>query len=177
MGEEANPRKLKKRELDLKANGQEGDEIAGQDPQATSGPDERKKVPAMGPPPKLDFKATPTSAQPPSTTGADTEDKSESHRKQSDGQPPATPAKQTLEPAKRETTHKRSHEEIDQSQPADDDGDLADSFNDPSNTIATFDWMDLESRYHQQMEQYAAEEQDIYRSFEELCGVSRSLWS
>lgn len=65
---------------------------------------------------------------------------------------------------------KRSHTEAERQQTAADES-ASDEDNEPANPISVFDWMELESRYHQQMDQYGAQEQDLYRSFSELCGV------
>ena len=68
------------------------------------------------------------------------------------------------------TPRKRSHVEVDQEQAADDQ-DASDEDAEPADQIATFDWMELESRYHDQMNRYSNQEQELYHSFNELCGV------
>lgn len=171
--QETSSRTLKRSDSDLDANDQDENETSAQGLHPMYESDQRKVAFGMMPPPRPEFSATPTSGQAANAPGEDTGDELESHRKKIAQQIPETPVKQTLRPAKQDATRKRGHEDIDQTQAAGDDGDPSDSFNDPANTIATFDWMDLQSRYHQQMQQYHAEEQEIYRSFEELCGVSR----
>lgn len=42
---------------------------------------------------------------------------------------------------------------------------------DPSDPIAPFDWEDIESRYHQAMNQQDQKEQEIYKEFDTLINV------
>ena len=142
-------------------------------------------TPLMLPPPKPNFKATPTSAQPSAHSvqegpsqefGAPVTEK----KRSSDRQRTTSSKNPSQEPAK-PVTRKRSHEEIDQRQAAeevdneDDDGndeDATDEFNEPANAISPFDWENLERRYHQQTQDCTEQEQDLYRQFSELCQVS-----
>lgn len=135
-------------------------------------------MPAMAPPPKPNFKATPTSAQPSQpANSADPElpfVSAEPNR--NGGRQPATSSKHLAKETVQATPRKRSHVEVDRQQAADDD-DSTDEDNEPAVSIAAFDWMELESRYHQQMDQYRAQEQDLYRSFDELIQVRCILLS
>jgi hypothetical protein len=133
---------------------------------------------AMGPPPKPHFKATPTSAQPSkSMSQTPTQEASQelpAASSQAVGNGDDQPAAPSKHPANttQATPRKRSHVEIDQYQePTTHDQESSDEDVEPADQIATFDWNDLEQRYHDQMEQYVAQEQDLYRSFNELCGV------
>ncbi|TLD07939.1 hypothetical protein E2P81_ATG10563 [Venturia nashicola] len=125
----------------------------------------------MAPPPKPNFKATPTSAQP-----LQSEDHEPDHNPpasledttQDETRQQAQPSKLPIKSTPHATLRKRSHVEVDRQQPAD-DGDDTDEDREPADSIAPFDWMELESRYHQQMHQYGAQEQELYGSFSELC--------
>jgi hypothetical protein len=144
-------------------------------------PSASQQTSAMAPPPKPIFKATPTSAQPlqPISQGSS----QETFRQQSGASAEATKngnrtsAVSSQHPASNTahaTPRKRSHVEVDQQQTADDQ-DTSDEDAEPADRIASFDWMQLETRYHQQLERFSAEEQDLYRSFSDLCGVNSSL--
>ena len=85
--------------------------------------------------------------------------------------PPKHPANNTTHATPR---NKRSHVEVDQ-EPTAQDQDSSDEDAEPADQIASFDWNELENRYHHQMEHYAAQEQDLYQSFHELCKVIHSL--
>jgi hypothetical protein len=86
------------------------------------------------------------------------------------GRQPAVPSKNATKDTVHATPRKRSHVEVDQRQTADDE-EAMDEDNEPADSIAAFDWMELESRYHQQMDHFLAQEQDLYKSFGELCQV------
>lgn len=132
----------------------------------------------MAPPPKPNFKATPTSAQPLQTEDqepdrnlpASSEDTTQDETRQQ-----AQPSKLPVKSTPHATPRKRSHVEVDRQEPAD-DGEDTDEDREPADSIAPFDWMELESRYHQQMHQYGAQEQELYSSFSDLCNVRPALF-
>jgi hypothetical protein len=135
----------------------------GQQPSAMSG---------MAPPPRPNFKATPSSAQPSQPiSSVDQELPTLSTETTMNGgrQPPA-PSKTVTKDTVHTTPRKRSHVEVDHQRTADDD-EATDEDNEPANSIAAFDWTELESRYHQQMNHFQTQEQDLYKSFGELCDV------
>ena len=148
----------------------------------TQPPHTSQQQSAMGPPPKPNFKATPTSAQPGKSMGqASSQDPSQelpatsSQAIGNGDDQPAAPSKLTVNTT-HATTRKRSHVEVDQDQESTaHDQESSNEDAEPADQIVTFDWNDLEQRYHDQMEQYAAQEQDLYRSFNELCGVIYAL--
>lgn len=136
---------------------------------------------AMAPPPKPNFKATPTSAQPSKSMSQSSNQEASQELPAASSQTianhdhqPAAPSKQSANDKSHATSRKRSHVEVDQ-EPTARDQESSDEDAEPADQIATFDWMELETRYHRQMEHYAAEEQDLYRSFSELCGVMHAL--
>jgi hypothetical protein len=131
----------------------------------------------MGPPLKPNFKATPTSAQPSksmsqvSTQDATQELPAASSQIVGNGDDqPAAPSKQPTNNTMQATLRKRSHVEVDQ-EPTAHDQESSDEDTEPADKIATFDWMELESRYHHQMDHYRVQEQELYQSFHELCEV------
>ena len=87
---------------------------------------------------------------------------------------PTAPSKQPANDKPHATPRKRSHEEVDQ-EPTAHDQESSDEDAEPADQIAPFDWRELEQRYHDQMDRYSSEEQDLYRSFNELCGVIHAL--
>jgi hypothetical protein len=128
-------------------------------------------MPGMAPPPKPNFKATPTSAQiSQPISSVDTELPKFTETTRNGGRQPAAPSRNATKDTVHATPRKRSHVEVDQQQTADDE-ESTDEDNEPANSIAAFDWMELESRYHQQMDHFLAQEQDLYKSFGELCQV------
>jgi hypothetical protein len=143
-------------------------------------------TPAMPPPPRPNFKATPTSAQPSSHSSQDSSQTlpaASAEQKHASGRQRTTSSKDASQEATRRVTRKRSHEEIDRRQAAeevnddeddhdDHDQDATDEFNEPANAISPFDWADLQRRYHHQAEDYDQQEQDLYRQFGELSNVS-----
>ena len=136
---------------------------------------------AMAPPPKPNFKATPTSAQPSKSMSQVSSQEASQELPEASSQTiangdhqPAAPSKQSANDKIHATPRKRSHVEVDQ-EPTAQDQESSDEDAEPADQIATFDWMELETRYHRQMEQYAAEEQDLYRSFSDLCGVMHAF--
>lgn len=126
----------------------------------------------MAPPPKPNFKSTPTSAQQPRP--AETESNQDSPAQTADESRSGgsrIPTSSKHEKATMRTTNgKRRLGEIDQHQPRNDDSDVK-PFNDHAKSLDAFDWMDLETRYHHQMDDFGRQEQEIYRSFEDLCNV------
>ena len=140
-------------------------------------------TPAMPPPPKPNFKATPTSAQPSSHSTQDSSQEPSAamtEKKRVSGSQCTTSSKDSSQEATKPVTRKRSHEEIDRRKAAedvdnedddDDDVDATDEFNEPANAISPFDWTDLRRRYHQQVQYCSEQEQDLYRQFGELCQV------
>jgi hypothetical protein len=129
-------------------------------------------MPGMAPPPKPNFKATPSSAQlsqPISSVDSELPTTS-TETTRNGGLQPLAPSKNATKDTVHATPRKTSHVEVDQQQTADDD-EATDEDNEPANSIAAFDWMDLESRYHQQMDHFHTQEQDLYKSFSELCDV------
>ncbi|KAL1585756.1 hypothetical protein WHR41_05147 [Cladosporium halotolerans] len=137
--------------------------------------------PAMPPPSRPNFKATATYAQPPQTTDNDVDEEapSESTCAEQDHDDPHAPSS---EMATQKTPHapsrKRSHEKSGRQQDLGEgqNPEPTDIFYEPANAIEAFDWEDLESRYHHHMQDFAAQEQDIYTSFNELCGYF-SVWA
>jgi hypothetical protein len=129
-------------------------------------------MPGMAPPPRPNFKSTPSSAQPSQhISSVDSElPTTSTETTRNGGRQPAAPSKNATKETVHATSRKRSHVEVDQQQTVDDE-EAADEDNEPANSIAAFDWMDLESRYHQQMNHFLAQEQDLYKSFGELCEV------
>lgn len=135
----------------------------------------------MAPPPRPNFKATPTSAQPSkSMSQASSQEASQDLPTTSsqtigngDHQPTA-PFKQPANDKTHATPRKRSHVEVDQ-EPTAHGQESSDEDAEPADQVASFDWRELEQRYHDQMDRYSAEEQDLYRSFSELCGVTYAL--
>jgi hypothetical protein len=134
---------------------------------------------AMGPPPKPHFKATPTSAQPSkSISQASSQEPSQelpAVSSQAIGNGDDQPAAPSKHPANttHATTRKRSHVEVDQDQETTaHDQESSDEDAEPADQIASFDWNGLEQRYHDQMGQYTAQEQELYQSFHELCEVT-----
>jgi hypothetical protein len=89
-----------------------------------------------------------------------------------DGRQRPAPSKTAPKDTVQATPRKRSHVEVDQQQTTDDE-EAADEDNEPANSIAAFDWLELESRYHQQMDHFQTQEQDLYKSFGELCQVRK----
>lgn len=146
---------------------------------ATPSTDKADRVitdPAMPPPPRPNFKAAATSTQPSQITDIDVDEDapSESTGAKQDHDDPRAPSSKT---ATQKTPHapsrKRSHEKPGRQQDLGEgqNSEPTDIFYEPANAIEAFDWEDLESRYHHQMQDFAAQEQDIYNSFHELCGV------
>ena len=139
----------------------------------------------MAPPPRPNFKATPTLAQPSTPTSKPTSQASSQDASQDlpaaslqavqngDHQPGA-PSKHPANDKTSATPRKRSHVEVDQ-EPTTHDQESSDEDVEPANQIASFDWVELEQCYHHQMAQNAAEEQELYRSFNELCEVISAL--
>lgn len=128
---------------------------------------------AMAPPPKPNFKATPTSAQPQHSVEPEVEEEvptASVKSKRNGGREPTTSAIPAPKESSKTASRKRSHGEINQPQEADDDEEN-EEFMEPANPIAAFDWMDLESRYHQRVSELRDEEQELYHSFEELVNV------
>lgn len=147
----------------------------------TDPPHASQQQSTMGPPPKPNFKATPTSAQPStsmsqaSSQGPSQEQSGASSQTIGDGDDqPAAPSKHPANTTTHATPRKRSHVEVDQ-EPTAQDQDSSDEDAEPADQISSFDWNELENRYHHQMEHYAAQEQDLYQSFHELCKVIFAL--
>jgi hypothetical protein len=146
-------------------------------------------TPAMPPPPRPNFKATPTSAQPSSHSQQDSSQElsvTSSEKKHGSGRQRTTSSKGSSQETTKPVTRKRSHEEIDRRQAAEDlddqddegnDEEASDEFKEPANAISPFDWEGLQQRYHDQMQHCADQEQDVYRQFGELCDVSISTAS
>lgn len=131
---------------------------------------------AMPPPPRPDFKAMPTSAQPPRTPDVDVDEEAPleaigAERDLEDRSAPSS--KMPTQTTQHAPLRKRSHEKIERQQESGEDqnSEPTDIFYEPANAMEGFDWEDLESRYHRQMQDFAAQEQDIYNSFNELCVV------
>jgi hypothetical protein len=131
----------------------------------------------MGPPPKPNFKATPTSAQPSkSMTQASSQDATQelpaesSQTVENGGDQPAASSKHPINDTTHATSRKRSHVEVDP-EPTAHDQESSDEDAEPADRIAPFDWMELESRYHHQMDHYRVQEQELYQSFHDLCEV------
>ena len=131
----------------------------------------------MAPPPRPSFKATPTSAQPSKLVSqASSQQASQelsaasSQTIEHDDHQPAASSKHPANDKTHATPRKRSHVEVDQ-EPTAHDQECTDEDTEPADQMATFDWRELEQRYHDRMEQYAAQEQDLYQSFHELCKV------
>lgn len=156
--------------------GQAENENATPTPKPQHGGQQSSTTPKMAPPPRPNFRGTPSSAQPSKpASSVDSEPPASSvETTQNGSRQPAASSKPPAKDAVHATPRKRGHVEIDRQQKVDDE-DSTDEENEPANAIAAFDWMDLESRYHQQMDQYRVQEQDLYRSFDELCGVSNAL--
>jgi hypothetical protein len=141
-------------------------------------------TPAMPPPPRPKFKATPTSAQPSSYSQQDSSQElpvASSEKKHGSGRQRTTSSRDSGQEATKPVTRKRSHEEIDRRQAAEDvddqddegqDEEATDEFKEPANPVAPFDWRNLEERYHDQVQDYAKQESDLYRQFGELSNVS-----
>lgn len=132
---------------------------------------------AMGPPPKPNFKATPTSAQPSksmsqlSSQDATQDIPTVSSQAIGNGDDqPAASSKHPINDTTHATSRKRSHVEVDQ-EPTSHDQESSDEDAEPADRIAPFDWMELEQRYHDQMDQYRVQEQELYQSFHDLCEV------
>jgi len=143
----------------------------------TNPPSASQQTFAMGPPRKPDLKATPTSAQQSqpitqtSSQGISKEQTATSTEAIRNGdRPSAVSSKHQANNTVHTTPRKRSHVEVDQQQSADDQ-DTSDEDSEPANRIAAFDWMELQTRYHQQLEQFDTQEQALYHSFNELCNV------
>lgn len=129
---------------------------------------------AMDPPPKPNFKATPTSAQPQHSVEPEVDEEAPAasvKSKRNGGHEPTTSAIPAPKESSKTASRKRSHGEINQSREADDDTEENEEFIEPANPIAPFDWMDLQSRYHQRVSELRDEEQELYHSFEELVSV------
>jgi len=131
----------------------------------------------MAPPPRPNFKATPTSAQPSKSMSQASSQQASQEQPATSSQTiengdhqPAPPSKHPANDKPHATPRKRSHVEVDQELTAHDQ-ESSDEDAEPADQIATFDWRELEQRYHDQMDRYSTEEQDLYRSFNELCGV------
>jgi hypothetical protein len=141
-------------------------------------------TPAMLPPPRPNFKATPTSAQPSSHSQQDSNQDlpvASSEKKRGSGRQRTTSSKDPTQETTKPVTRKRSHEEIDRRPAAEDsddqddeshDEEANDEFKEPANAISPFDWEGLQQRYHDQMRHCGQQEQELYRQFEELCSVS-----
>lgn len=132
----------------------------------------------MAPPPKPNFKATPTSAQPVQSNDHESDHNPPAasvESTQDDTRQPTQPSKLPIKSTPQATPRKRSHVEVDRQQPADDE-ESTDEDREPANPISSFDWEELESRYHQQIHHFAAQEQELYRSFNDLCGVRHTLF-
>jgi hypothetical protein len=141
-------------------------------------------TPAMPPPPRPNFKATPTSAQPSSHSTQDSSQDlsaASSEKKHGSGRQRTTSSRDSGQEATKPITRKRSHEEIDRRQAAEDvddhddeghDEEATDEFKEPANAISPFDWRNIEERYHDQVQYYHKQEQDLYRQFGELSNVS-----
>ena len=145
-------------------------------------------TPAMPPPPRPNFKATPTSAQPSSHFTQDSSQElptAPAEKKHDSGRQRTTSSKDASQETPQQVTRKRCREEIDRRQAVeqvndddddddhdDHDQDATDEFNEPANAISPFDWADLQRRYHDQVEDYDQQEQDLYRQFGELSNVS-----
>jgi hypothetical protein len=132
----------------------------------------------MGPPPKPNFKATPTSAQPSkSMSQVSSQDATQempaasSQAIENGDDQPAAPSKQPANNTTHATSRKRSHVEIDH-EPTAHDQESSDEDAEPADRIAPFDWMELESRYHHQMDHYRVQEQELYQTFHDLCEVN-----
>lgn len=188
---EANSRSVSERSIsdpDLKTrdsgsstsskSGRGQDESTTPTGQPRHGGQQSSAMPTMAPPPKPNFKATPTSAQPSQPVcSADPGLPSPSaDASKNGGRPLAASSKNPAKDTVHATPRKRSHVEVDHQQAADDE-DATDEDNEPAVSIAAFDWMELESRYHDQMDQYRAQERDLYRSFDELIQVRCILLS
>ena len=148
----------------------------------TKPPQGSQQQSAMGPPPKPNFKATPTSAQPgKSMSQASSQEPSQelpATSSQAIGNGDDQPAAPSKHPANttHATTRKRSHVEVDQDQETTaQDQESSDEDAEPADQIASFDWNGLEQRYHDQMGQYTVQEQELYQSFHELCEVKHAL--
>ena len=140
-------------------------------------------TPAMPPPPRPNFKATPTSAQPSSHSQRDSSQDfavAPVEKKQGSGHHRTSSSKDASQETTKSATRERSHEQIDRRQTTGElhdedsnghDQEATDEFKEPANAISPFDWMDLEQRYHQQVQGYAEQEQDLYRQFGELTNV------
>lgn len=135
----------------------------------------------MAPPPRPNFKATPTSAQPSKSMSQASSQEAPQDLPPTSSQTigngdhqPAAPFKQPANDKTHATPRKRSHVEVDQ-EPTAHDQESSDEDAEPADQIASFDWRELEQRYHDQMDRYSTEEQDLYRSFNELCGVTYAL--
>ena len=141
-------------------------------------------TPAMLPPPRPNFKATPTSAQPSSHSQQGSNQDlpvASSEKKRGSGRQRTTSSKDPAQETTKPVTRKRSHEEIDRRPSAEDsddqddeshDEEANDEFKEPANAISPFDWEGLQQRYHDQMRHCGQQEQELYRQFEELCSVS-----
>lgn len=131
----------------------------------------------MGPPPRPDFKATPTSAQPPqqSEKNQNQEQPTQSANKIRGGGSRIPTASKPENSTPRKTNGKHTRNEPDPPQETPKDDAETEVFNDPSNPLAAFDWMELEARYHQEMDDYLKQEHEIFRSFRELCQVKVTL--
>ena len=132
----------------------------------------------MGPPPRPNFKATPTSAQPSKMTSqASSQETSQEDSlvskelSRNDDHQPAAPSKHPTNDTVHATPRKRNHVEVDQ-EPTTHGQESSDEDAEPADQIASFDWMELQNRYHHQMGQYRAQEHDLYNSFHDLCGVN-----
>lgn len=127
---------------------------------------------AMGPPPpKPDFRATPTSAQPSQPREPNTNQDAPTKSKANGGRKPTTSAIPAPKESTKTATRKRSHGEVAEPRETDEDDESDEEFNEPANPIGEFDWEDLESRYHQRMGQLGDQEQELYHSFGELIDV------
>lgn len=139
-------------------------------------------TPAMPPPPRPNFKATPTSAQPSNHSAQDSSQESVTtvtEERPSNARQRTVSSKNSAQETTKPVTRKRSHEEIDRRQATEEEEDIAeddeyanDEFNEPANPISPFDWEDLELRHHRQMSDCAKQEQALYGQFDELCRVS-----
>ncbi|GAB7334011.1 hypothetical protein MBLNU13_g06107t2 [Cladosporium sp. NU13] len=130
----------------------------------------------MAPPPRPNFKATPTSAQPSKSMSQASSQEASQELPAASSQTigngdhqPAASSEHHANDRTNATPRKRSHVEVDQ-EPTVHDQESSDDDAEPADQIAPFDWVGLEQRYHHQMGQYATEEQELYRSFNELCG-------
>lgn len=130
-----------------------------------------------GPPPRPDFKATPNSAQPPQQidTEQNREHPTPSTDKTRGGASRIPTSSKPDKSTPRKANGKRPRDEPHQQKEALNDDAATETFNDPSNSLAAFDWMELEARYHQEMDDYLKQEHEIFRSFRELCQVKVNL--